>query len=95
MIYPTWCSDGEGREGEGREGASFGFRPAVGHPPPGGNRESAMGTPTPGKGGAGPAPKPAILVVDDDPDVRLTTRWALEDAGLRVATATDGRDALA
>jgi CheY-like chemotaxis protein len=54
-----------------------------------------MGMSRPVKRGAWPNQKPAILVVDDDPDVRLTIRWALEEAGLQVATATDGRDALA
>ncbi|HEY7293979.1 MAG TPA: response regulator [Dehalococcoidia bacterium] len=35
-----------------------------------------------------------VLVVDDDPDVRLMIRWALEEEGLTVATAGDGRAAL-
>ncbi len=37
----------------------------------------------------------AVLVVDDDPDMRLMMRWALEEEGLSVATAGDGRAALA
>lgn len=36
----------------------------------------------------------AILVVDDDPDLRYAIRWALEDEGLVVTTAADGREAL-
>lgn len=36
-----------------------------------------------------------ILVVDDDPMVRETIRQALEDDGLSVVTAGDGRQALA
>ncbi len=35
-----------------------------------------------------------ILVVDDEADVRDYLRTALEDAGFRVGTATDGREAL-
>lgn len=38
--------------------------------------------------------KPLVLVVDDDEDIRDAVSWALEDEGYRVATATDGRDAL-
>ncbi len=37
---------------------------------------------------------PAILVVDDDPDVRQVVSWALEDAGYEVHTAPDGRIAV-
>jgi len=36
----------------------------------------------------------AILVVDDDPQLRQLMRWALEDGGFQVETAADGRDAL-
>jgi two-component system KDP operon response regulator KdpE len=36
-----------------------------------------------------------VLVVDDDPDVRQVLRWALEDAGFEVLTASDGPTALA
>jgi len=36
----------------------------------------------------------AILVVDDDPEIRDVVRWLLEDEGWRVETASDGRDAL-
>lgn len=35
-----------------------------------------------------------ILVIDDDPGVRLTIRWALEDEGLIVETAADGPEAV-
>lgn len=35
-----------------------------------------------------------ILVVDDDAQIRRTVRWALEDEGLPVVTAADGRQAL-
>jgi DNA-binding response OmpR family regulator len=35
-----------------------------------------------------------VLVVDDDPRVRLAIQWALEDAGLRVMTAEDGERAV-
>ncbi|HEV7664987.1 MAG TPA: response regulator [Chloroflexota bacterium] len=35
-----------------------------------------------------------VLVVDDDPRIRRTLRWALEDDGLEVETAADGRRAL-
>jgi CheY-like chemotaxis protein len=38
--------------------------------------------------------QPTILVVDDDPRVRLTIQWALEDAGLRVVMAEDGERAV-
>jgi len=37
---------------------------------------------------------PRVLVVDDDTAVRFTVRSVLEDAGLDVIEATDGRDAL-
>ena len=36
-----------------------------------------------------------VLVVDDDPDVRQVVRWALEDAGFNVLTASDGPTAFA
>lgn len=36
----------------------------------------------------------AILVVDDDPGVRHTIQWALEDEGLPVDIAADGHEAL-
>lgn len=35
-----------------------------------------------------------VLVVDDDPHMRQMISWALEDDGLLVATAADGRQAL-
>jgi DNA-binding response OmpR family regulator len=39
-------------------------------------------------------PTSAILVVDDDPEIRDVVRWLLEDEGWTVETASDGRDAL-
>ena len=39
------------------------------------------------------APRP-VLVVDDDPDIRETLRFVLEDAGYPVYTAENGREAL-
>jgi len=36
----------------------------------------------------------AILVVDDDPEIRDVVRWLLEDEGWTVETASDGRAAL-
>ena len=38
--------------------------------------------------------KPSILIVDDEPNVRLTYRTALETEGLEVREAPDGRTAL-
>ena len=35
-----------------------------------------------------------VLVVDDDPDIRLMVSWALADEGFRVVEASNGRDAL-
>lgn len=35
-----------------------------------------------------------VLVVDDDPAIRQVIQWALEDQGLPVETAADGREAL-
>jgi len=35
-----------------------------------------------------------VLVVDDDPAIRQLMQWALEDQGLPVETAADGREAL-
>ncbi len=40
------------------------------------------------------APSPTVLVVDDEKNVRLTLRQALEDLGLTVDTADDGTEAL-
>jgi CheY-like chemotaxis protein len=37
----------------------------------------------------------AVLVVDDDPDIRESLQLLLEDEGYRVRTAADGRQALA
>ena len=42
----------------------------------------------------GSPPSRPILVIDDDPGIRLTIRWALEDAGFEVETAADGTEAL-
>jgi len=39
---------------------------------------------------AADAPSPTVLVVDDEKNVRLTLRQALEDLGLTVDTADDG-----
>jgi DNA-binding response OmpR family regulator len=39
-------------------------------------------------------PRARILVVDDDPRMRQTLRWALEDQGFTVEVAADGRDAV-
>ena len=39
-------------------------------------------------------PEELILVVEDDLHVRQTIQWALEDEGLPVETASDGRQAL-
>jgi two-component system, OmpR family, response regulator CpxR len=36
-----------------------------------------------------------VLVVDDDPDIRETLRFVLEEAGYRVYSAENGREALA
>src|SRR5579871_617001 len=36
-----------------------------------------------------------VLVVDDDPTVRQTIAWALEDEGFTVETAADGQQAVA
>ncbi len=35
-----------------------------------------------------------VLVVDDDPDIRETLRFVLEEAGYRVYSAENGKDAL-
>jgi len=39
-------------------------------------------------------PKDSILVVDDEPEVLDTTRWALEMAGFEVHTAASAEEAL-
>jgi two-component system KDP operon response regulator KdpE len=39
-------------------------------------------------------PRRCVLVVDDDAQVRRAIRWALEDEGLAVVTASDGRAGL-
>ncbi len=38
---------------------------------------------------------PSVMVIDDDPDILEVTRFVLENAGYRVATAANGADALA
>jgi two-component system response regulator CpxR len=40
------------------------------------------------------SPRP-VLVVDDDPDIRETLRFVLEDAGYPVFVAENGKEALA
>src|SRR5581483_3997772 len=42
----------------------------------------------------GPLLRQIVLVVDDDPQIRQSLRWALEDEGIEVETAADGREAL-
>ena len=37
---------------------------------------------------------PDVLVVDDDPDIRMLVRFALENLGITVRTAGDGAEAL-
>ena len=41
-----------------------------------------------------PAPRACVLVVDDDAQVRQAIRWALEEEGLAVLTAAEGREAV-
>jgi CheY-like chemotaxis protein len=41
-----------------------------------------------------PTRRACVLVVDDDAEVRRVIRWALEDEGLAVLTAADGREGL-
>ncbi len=48
-------------------------------------------TPQPGAG----APRPTILIVDDDPHIREVVRFALEREGFATAEARDGAEALA
>src|SRR5439155_17458608 len=38
--------------------------------------------------------RPRVLVVDDDPLVQRSVRWILEDEGLAVECASDGREAM-
>ena len=38
--------------------------------------------------------KETVLVVDDDPSIRQLMIWALEDSGLRVIDACNGKEAL-
>lgn len=35
-----------------------------------------------------------VLVIDDDPDVGLTTQWLLQDAGFTVSVVTSGQQGL-
>jgi two-component system KDP operon response regulator KdpE len=51
-------------------------------------------SPTPDTGDPRPQGK-AVLVIDDDPLLRQSVQWTLEDEGLTVAVAADGREALA
>jgi two-component system, OmpR family, KDP operon response regulator KdpE len=41
-----------------------------------------------------PAAGTHVLVVDDDPQIRQTIQWCLEDEGITVETAGDGRQAV-
>ncbi len=50
-----------------------------------GSRERADG---------GTGERATVLVVDDDPEIRQTIQWTLEDEGFAVETAADGREAL-
>ncbi len=50
--------------------------------------EAADGVPS------GGTPQPTVLVVDDDPAVRAWAEGVLVEAGIGVATAASGRDAL-
>lgn len=59
------------------------------YPSPGGLRHEVPPLDREARGG------PHVLVVDDDPDMRLFLRRALEGAGFRVAEAPDGPEALA
>jgi CheY-like chemotaxis protein len=49
----------------------------------------------PNASGAGAESRACVLVVDDDARVRQAIQWALEDEGLAVVTASDGREAIA
>jgi DNA-binding response OmpR family regulator len=44
--------------------------------------------------GGGDLSHPVVLVVDDDLQIRQTIRWALEEEGFVVETASDGQQAL-
>ncbi len=37
---------------------------------------------------------PSLLIVDDEPEIRETTKWAFEMAGFQVRTAASGEEAL-
>lgn len=39
--------------------------------------------------------RPQVLLVDDDPTIRNTVRWVLEQEGCSVALASEGAEALA
>lgn len=43
---------------------------------------------------AGSAPGIAVLIVEDNPQLRQSLQWALEDEGLAVEVAADGQQAL-
>ena len=59
---------------------------------PGGGRAQLASA---GSGSASVAERPAILVVDDDADIRESLAFLLEGEGYEVHTAADGRQALA
>jgi DNA-binding response OmpR family regulator len=53
-----------------------------------------MTTPPSGVPQAGGSADNVVLVVEDDPQVRQSVQWSLEDEGLTVEIAADGREAL-
>ena len=46
-------------------------------------------------GGTSVPPQPAVMLVDDDPQIRATVRGILSDEGYAVIALADGHDALA
>jgi CheY-like chemotaxis protein len=53
-----------------------------------------MPTKSPAGPGSTPTHRPAVLIVEDDPDVALTINDVVEDSGYRAICAGNGREAL-
>lgn len=85
-------NDGSSQRHEWHEPALCGHPAAPGGSTP--SRASAVDDPRSARSATGGRERAAVLIVDDDPDVREVLAILLSDEGYRVATACNGREAL-